>query len=365
MRMISKIFLVFGILFLILSMQFLFAEPVEWENEKAYYPYPVIFIHGTNSKPEAWQSSINQLFNNYLNKYCPKVYIDGERKEDPNYPPAPAKRYLEVFNYRDNSFASIETHNDEMAAKVRKILETYYGSNWQSNPKAKVIIVAHSQGGLIARAYLRKYPQDAQYVDRLVAIGVPHRGSYLSDIAQAATAGKFVLTAWGFINPVWWAVEAGVFLKVYFSEARPFLFNLRSPALKEMQPGSEFLEGSNGLNKTVPPVPTICIVSDLGGTMRPGDGVVSFDSQRGILNGQSAFTPEAVIEIMPGVKHEEETSQPEPIFKSLDGMAGIETDIPIVQISTATINPYLTTPVIWGEYTDHLPAYDGVKVIFA
>ncbi|MDZ5635167.1 MULTISPECIES: esterase/lipase family protein [unclassified Janthinobacterium] len=50
----------------------------------------------------------------------------------------------------------------------------------------RVILVAHSMGGLVARAWLRRH--GAQRVARIVTIGTPHHGTALANLAAGANA---------------------------------------------------------------------------------------------------------------------------------------------------------------------------------
>ena len=63
--------------------------------------------------------------------------------------------------------ASIELFADQIAAKIDAILA--------ATGAKQVSIVAHSMGGLVARAYVRKYGGDK--VKRVITIGTPHQGS--------------------------------------------------------------------------------------------------------------------------------------------------------------------------------------------
>lgn len=54
---------------------------------------------------------------------------------------------------------------------------------------AKVDLVGHSQGGLVARAYV-KYYGGAGEVDSLITLGAPHRGTYLANLANLAGFGN-------------------------------------------------------------------------------------------------------------------------------------------------------------------------------
>jgi triacylglycerol esterase/lipase EstA (alpha/beta hydrolase family) len=63
--------------------------------------------------------------------------------------------------------ASIEDFADQVAAKIDDILA--------ATGAAQVVVVGHSMGGLVARAYLRKY--GGTKVRRLITLGSPHAGS--------------------------------------------------------------------------------------------------------------------------------------------------------------------------------------------
>ena len=66
--------------------------------------------------------------------------------------------------------ASIEEFADQLARKVDAILAATGAS--------RVIVVAHSMGGLVTRAYLRRY--GSARIARVVTIGTPHHGSMMA-----------------------------------------------------------------------------------------------------------------------------------------------------------------------------------------
>jgi triacylglycerol esterase/lipase EstA (alpha/beta hydrolase family) len=63
--------------------------------------------------------------------------------------------------------ASIEHFADQVAARIG-VIEAATGAS-------QVVLVGHSMGGLVARAYLRQY--GSAKVRRLITIGTPHHGS--------------------------------------------------------------------------------------------------------------------------------------------------------------------------------------------
>ncbi len=63
--------------------------------------------------------------------------------------------------------ASIELFAEQVAAKIDRILE-------ETRAK-RVVVIAHSMGGLVMRAYFRRY--GGAKVAKLVTVGAPHEGS--------------------------------------------------------------------------------------------------------------------------------------------------------------------------------------------
>jgi triacylglycerol esterase/lipase EstA (alpha/beta hydrolase family) len=102
--------------------------------------------------------------------------------------------------------ASIETFAEQTAAKIDAVLAATHAR--------QVVIVAHSMGGLVARAYVRR--EGGAKVSRLITIGTPHRGSVLAHVfpgrslsqlrprnawltelgTSAATAGPPIVSLW-------------------------------------------------------------------------------------------------------------------------------------------------------------------------
>lgn len=67
-------------------------------------------------------------------------------------------------------FGDIEVFADQLAAKIDQICAATGAS--------KVVLVGHSMGGLVARAYLRRF--GPRRVEKLVTMGTPHHGSLLA-----------------------------------------------------------------------------------------------------------------------------------------------------------------------------------------
>ena len=59
----------------------------------------------------------------------------------------------------------------------------------------RVVLVCHSMGGLVARAYLRRF--GSAHVERLVTLGTPHHGSVLAHTFPGVCLGQMHLdNAW-------------------------------------------------------------------------------------------------------------------------------------------------------------------------
>ena len=66
--------------------------------------------------------------------------------------------------------ADIELFAEQLHTRIAQVLnETGAG---------RVVLITHSMGGLVARAYLRRF--GSQRVDKLISIGAPHHGSVLA-----------------------------------------------------------------------------------------------------------------------------------------------------------------------------------------
>jgi triacylglycerol esterase/lipase EstA (alpha/beta hydrolase family) len=66
--------------------------------------------------------------------------------------------------------ADIERYAEQLAVKIAAVRAT--------TSAQRVVLVGHSMGGLVSRAYLRRY--GAAHVERIITIGTPHHGSVLA-----------------------------------------------------------------------------------------------------------------------------------------------------------------------------------------
>lgn len=137
--------------------------------EEKYYPYPVIFVHGLNSNSGTWKTAMTALKDYF--------YVDSTSSEQ-KYFPLSNGEYLRVYDYgaQNNGDASYISHG--LKTKVSEALSALPLPDGQK----KVIIVAHSMGGIVTRSFLKQYPAYEDKIDKIVFIGTPHEGSPLASI---------------------------------------------------------------------------------------------------------------------------------------------------------------------------------------
>ena len=88
-------------------------------------------------------------------------------------------RGYRVFTMDQPPFASIDTMGDLLAERVDDVLRI--------TSAAQLTLVAHSMGGLICRAYLRRHGVDSgDKIDQLITMGSPHQGTFHARLARGA-----------------------------------------------------------------------------------------------------------------------------------------------------------------------------------
>ncbi len=120
---------------------------------------PLILIHGIHGKESGaayWQKFVNYFYAEYslTNKY--KLY---------------------KFEY-DSDEITLENIAISLSYYIRQNSDFFY-TDMEGDLKAKeIVIVAHSMGGLVARAYIQNHNNDGfERVVRLITLATPHHGS--------------------------------------------------------------------------------------------------------------------------------------------------------------------------------------------
>lgn len=118
-------------------------------------PWPVILIHGTGDTNGVWQQLVIELREDGWAVFAPEF---GRRCTD-----------------------QVEESAEQVGAYIDAVL-TVTGA-------AQVVIVGHSQGGVLARYWMRLLG-GAPKVKHLVSLGVPHNGTTMGGMLSAVTTTR-------------------------------------------------------------------------------------------------------------------------------------------------------------------------------
>jgi hypothetical protein len=146
--------------------------------------YPVIFIHGHLSYN---RNSPEQVINSFAGMqdaleeagYIPAGLIDLEETSPygdwgRNPKPVSVRASYYYISYYDLGIQTLEARKSDSienyAIRLREIVEEVK----RRTGSPKVIIVAHSMGGLVAREYMLLFGEES--VDKMVTIGTPNKG---------------------------------------------------------------------------------------------------------------------------------------------------------------------------------------------
>lgn len=140
-------------------------------------------------------------------------------------------RALEVNGYRvftidQPAFAPIDAMGDRLAKRVDAVL-AITGS-------AKLTLVAHSMGGLVCRAYLRRY--GGASIERLITMGTPHHGTFHAYLASGPNGAQ--------MRPgnSWLETLAATVVDVPFVSIYSVHDTIISPQDSSVMPGAENIE---------------------------------------------------------------------------------------------------------------------------
>ncbi len=156
------------------------------------HPYPVIFIHGLASSAETWDAYRDYLIKNAGWTFGGiAVYHPDTKTTDISCPADPVQLAactgtagdFYTLNFSDNQNLPFAVQGGELASIITTVLA--------ENPDAtKVLLIAHSMGGLAAREYLQGLARMADSettisywddVAKLITVGTPHQGSFWAE----------------------------------------------------------------------------------------------------------------------------------------------------------------------------------------
>lgn len=122
-----------------------YADDLWWARPTEHRPYPVVLIHGTISSKTVWQNLVTLLRDDGFVVFCP--------------------------DYGHHGTKEIRQSAKDVAAYIDQVLA--------ATGARQVDIVAHSQGGLLARYLVNQMAFDAK-VHHLVTLSAPHHGTTVS-----------------------------------------------------------------------------------------------------------------------------------------------------------------------------------------
>jgi triacylglycerol lipase len=171
-----------------------------WALPSAADEWPVLFIHGFCSSAETWDETLPQLSTRRYGTDAPRVYESIIGKAASKTTVAPGTTTFRIdFSDLSGGFDLLAVANVPTYRKAGE-LKSVIDAIKRFTGKSKVILVAHSLGGLAARTYIQgiglnragatmAYGHD---VAALIMISTPHQGSVLANLsgrpeAQACT----------------------------------------------------------------------------------------------------------------------------------------------------------------------------------
>ncbi len=220
---------------------------------------PILLIHGFNGAPSNWTGPSDR-FPDFL----------AAHGFDPDL--------IRVFSYGYDMFKGKRTYNN--LGDIREIAHRMDNPNGQDahdcsvdllsrasvarGGPAKVTLIAHSSGGLVARYYLTRQTEDefgTRYrgnVGRAIFLGTPHRGVDVEDILDPLPTNLLVyrlMVRLHYLFPLEYREHSQLLRdqfnairertrKAFYGESSE-LGPSETPAFKELHPGSEFLQDIN------------------------------------------------------------------------------------------------------------------------
>lgn len=168
-------------------------------------PYPIIFIHGLNSKSSIWDDTTNFMDTKYLftfggrfdfclnydgiYTYSRKIFYPNSNADIALFTPniVNGDYYYVNFDVATNgsvfptSSNSVLSNQSAIAKQGYALREAIYRV-MEITGRDKVILVGHSMGGLCAREYLQNpenwtEPNVNHHIAKLITTGTPHLGS--------------------------------------------------------------------------------------------------------------------------------------------------------------------------------------------
>ncbi|HEX8031430.1 MAG TPA: alpha/beta fold hydrolase [Vicinamibacterales bacterium] len=178
----------------------LFVALLLWASPAAADQWPVLFIHGFCSSAETWADTLPQLSTRRYGTDAPRVYESEIGKAASRTQVAAGTTTFRIdFSDLKGGFDLLAVANVPTARKAGEI-KAVIDAIKKFTAAPKVILVAHSLGGLAARAYIQGIGKNrsgntiayGNDIGALITISTPNQGSVLANLsgrpeAQACT----------------------------------------------------------------------------------------------------------------------------------------------------------------------------------
>jgi pimeloyl-ACP methyl ester carboxylesterase len=162
-----------------------------WPRPASAEEWPVLFIHGFCSSAETWNATLSQLSTRRYGDDAPRYYEGASGKAVARSPvPAGARTFLIDFSDLSGGFEARAVADVPVQRKAGE-LKIVVNEIKRVTGAHGVILVGHSLGGLVARAYMQgigvgrdgKTIPFGQDVPALVMISTPNQGSPLANVS--------------------------------------------------------------------------------------------------------------------------------------------------------------------------------------
>ncbi|MCL5004287.1 MAG: hypothetical protein M1352_03365 [Patescibacteria group bacterium] len=192
--------------------------------------HPVVLIHGLGGDPTNFESESENR--NYVKLLTSLGY---------------PREYINLYSYGYKVDIKGERHYNyqgdvrEIAEGLEAVVNTLSSLHKAEGGDGRVDIVAHSLGNLVTRQYLLTH-KDNHKIRRYIAVGAPFKGAWPMGVDKNIRS----------IPLIGASIEkaiANLALNLYNRDAVGKLTS-DSIAAGQVTPGSDFLEGPNGINKT-------------------------------------------------------------------------------------------------------------------
>lgn len=130
-----------------------------------YSPYPIIFVHGVDSnEAKTWKDTKSNLEIYFKDQNSYKYFHDSRNDYFP---------YCDYGWQNNGSIPNIAMSS--LMGSIEAALKSF--SSEVPESERKVVIVAHSMGGLVVRSLLKQKPEYQNKIDKVIFIGSPHLGA--------------------------------------------------------------------------------------------------------------------------------------------------------------------------------------------